>query len=158
MGFSTFYFVNKRVKNLFFTTSEENKSCAHLYKSKQTKMKTPYNRSLNADLITRNGKKVYNTTPDNEFNLLSGYVPVDNAFLLCFWDIETGYCVFTRHPKNVMHVHFDFDLFCQIDNPKPTGYELHYKKFVSSKFATIEDLKHYLHPDIVKKGTIKEIY
>jgi len=129
-----------------------------LYKSKQTKMKTPYNRSLNAALITRNGRKVYNTTADNEFNLLSGYVPIDDTFLLCFWDIETGYCVFTRHPKNVMHVHFDFDLFCQIDEPQPTGYELHYKNFVSSKFATIEDLKHYLHPDIVKKGTIKTIY
>ena len=121
-------------------------------------MKTPYNRQLNADLITRHGRKVYNTTPDNEFNLLSGYVPIDDTFLLCFWDIQTGMCLFVKHPSNAVYLHKDFDLFCEIDEPTPTGYQLHYKNFVSSTFSTIEDLKHYLHPDIVKKGTIKTIY
>ena len=121
-------------------------------------MKTPYNRQLNAELITRNGKKVYNTTPNNEFNLLSGYVPINDTFLLCFWDIETGLCLFVKHPNNSIYLHTDFDLFCTVDEPTPTGYQLHYKNFVSSTFSTIEDLKHYLHPDIVKKGTIKTIY
>ncbi len=122
-------------------------------------MKTPYNRQLNADLITRHGRKVYNTKPDNEFNLLSGYVPFDDTFLLCFWDIETGICLLVKSPtESGIYFASDFDLFCEIDEPTPTGYQLHYKNFVSSTFSTIEDLKHYLHPDIVKKGTIKTIY
>ena len=139
--------------------SGENRSIAHLYKSKTNKqMKTPYNRSINADLITRNGRKVYTTKEDHEFNLLSGYVPFEDTFLLCFWDLETGICLFIKHPSNAVYLHKEFDLFCQIPKPTPKAYELHYKNFVSSQFATIEDLKHYLHPDIVKKGTIKEIY
>ena len=121
-------------------------------------MKTPYNRSLNADLITRNGRNVYSTKEDHEFNLLSGYVFFDDTYLLCFWDLETGICLLIKHPTKTIFLTQDFDLFCEIDQPTPKAYELHYKNFVSSQFATIEDLKHYLHPDIVKKGTIKEIY
>ena len=121
-------------------------------------MKTPYNRSLNADLITRGDKKVYNITTDDNFNLLSGYVPIHDTFLLCFWDLTTGICLFTKHPENTIFMNKDFDLFCKIETPQPQFYELHYKNFVSSKFASIEDLRHYLHPDIVKKGIIKTIY
>lgn len=95
-------------------------------------------KDLNAELFTRNEKRISNLTA--YFPHLIGNV----EGTLHLWNGTTG-----KHTNDN-----NFDLMVKIDTEPEYTFHLRLKDFVSSKFDTLEDLKHYLSHEIIKQGTI----
>ena len=95
-------------------------------------------KKLNAEVWTRNKKRIANLTQYNNF--LVGNV----EGTLHLWSEITGRHATTR----------EFDLMVKVEAEPEFVYQVKLNNFLSSEYSSLEDLYHYISAEINSKGTI----